>query len=297
MSRKQKIKAVLDTDTYNEIDDQFALAYLMLAKELFEVRGVFAAPFSNSRSSGPADGMEKSYEEILRLFELLGENPEKLVFRGSRAYLPDRNTPVDSPAARRLIELAGEARADGEKLAVLAIAAITNVASALLIAPEIANDISIIWLGGHEYDFENNREFNLFQDVPAGQVIFDSGAELIHVPCCNVASALLTDVPELFARCRPSGRLGKYLAEITRDYMAEDKVEKKVIWDIATVGFLSCPEAFKNEVISAPILRDDSSWELTAGRHPVTVVRAIDRDIVFDDLFARLAEFAAGRNN
>ena len=295
MSENKKIKAVLDTDTYNEIDDQFALAYLMLAKELFEVRGVFAAPFFNSRSSGPADGMEKSYEEILRLFELLGENPEKLVFKGSRAYLPDRYTPVDSPAARRLVELAREAHAGGEKLAVLAIAAITNVASALLLAPEIAADLTIIWLGGHQYDFEHNREFNLFQDVPAGQVVFDSGAELVHIPCCEVASALLTDVPELFARCRPSGRLGKYLAEITGDYMAEDKVEKKVIWDIATVGFLSCPDAFQKKVISAPILRDDSRWELTAGRHPVTVVTAIDRDIVFDDLFARLAKFAAGR--
>ncbi len=295
MSENKKIKAVLDTDTYNEIDDQFALAYLMLSKELFEVRGVFAAPFFNRRSSGPADGMEKSYEEILRLFELLGENPEKLVFKGSRSYLPDRRTPVDSPAARRLIELAREARASGEKLAVLAIAAITNVASALLIAPEIAADITIIWLGGHEYHFENNREFNLFQDVPAGQVVFDSGAELVHIPCCNVASALLTDVPELLARCRPSGRLGKYLAEITRDYMAEDKTEKKVIWDISTVGFLSCPQAFRKELISAPVLHDDSRWELTSGRHPVTVVRTIDRDIVFDDLFARLAKFAASR--
>lgn len=292
MSDNKKIKAVLDTDTYNEIDDQFALAYLMLDKERFEVRGVFAAPFTNSRSSGPADGMEKSYEEILRLFELLGEKPEKLVFKGSCAYLPDRHTPVESPAARRLIELAREARANGEKLMVLAIAAITNVASALLIAPEIADDIVIIWLGGHAYDFEHNREFNLFQDVPAGQVVFDSGAELVHVPCGNVASALLTDVPELDERCRPSGRLGKYLAEITCDYMAEDNTEKKVIWDIATVGFLSCPEAFKNEVISAPILRNDSSWDLTSGRHPITVVRAIDRDIVFDDLFARLATFA-----
>ena len=59
------VRMVLDTDTYNEIDDQFAVVYALISPEL-DAQAVYAAPFQNSRSSGPGDGMEKSYEEILK---------------------------------------------------------------------------------------------------------------------------------------------------------------------------------------------------------------------------------------
>ncbi|MBQ4298633.1 MAG: nucleoside hydrolase, partial [Clostridia bacterium] len=54
-----KIDVVLDTDAYNEIDDQFALAYLLTFGERCRIRGITAAPFLNERASSPADGMEK----------------------------------------------------------------------------------------------------------------------------------------------------------------------------------------------------------------------------------------------
>lgn len=57
---------ILDTDTYNEIDDQFAPAYPVRSREKLRVRAVTAAPFCRDpatvacRSADPADGMEKS---------------------------------------------------------------------------------------------------------------------------------------------------------------------------------------------------------------------------------------------
>ena len=59
-----KIRMVLDTDTYNEVDDQFALAYAVRSEEKISLEAVYAAPFHNDRSSGPRDGMESSYNEI-----------------------------------------------------------------------------------------------------------------------------------------------------------------------------------------------------------------------------------------
>lgn len=61
------VDVVLDTDTYNEIDDQFALSYMLACKEKLCCKAIYAAPFSNMHSDGPADGMEKSYQEILHL--------------------------------------------------------------------------------------------------------------------------------------------------------------------------------------------------------------------------------------
>ncbi len=289
------VPAVLDTDTFNEIDDQFALCYLMLSPEHFEPRAITAAPFFNSRSTSPADGMSKSHDEILRVLELLRENRGNFVWRGSETYLPDRDTPVESEAARRIVELARHAAARDEVLYVLAIGAITNVASALLMAPEIVGSVVVVWLGGHSYQHPRNDEFNLHQDIPAAQVVFDSGVPLVHVPCCGAASQLGIQLPELEERCASSGPIGRFLYERTRDYLNNDRNVEKVIWDIATVACFDIPDAVVSEVIAAPSLADDNHWMFPADRHEIRVVRAFDRDRVFTDLFSRLASFAAQR--
>ena len=84
-----KVSAVLDTDTYNEIDDQFALAYAVLA-EIIDLEAVYAAPFHNKRSSGPADGMEKSYQEIHRIqgrLQTMGVAVPERVCKGAQSFL------------------------------------------------------------------------------------------------------------------------------------------------------------------------------------------------------------------
>ena len=73
---------VLDTDTYNEVDDQFALCYALCSPERLNVQAVYAAPFFNDRSNGPEQGMERSYDEIVRLLGKLGRSPEGLAFKG-----------------------------------------------------------------------------------------------------------------------------------------------------------------------------------------------------------------------
>ena len=83
-----KVKMVLDTDAYNEIDDQFAIAYALLAPEKIDLQAIYAAPFFNTRSQGPEDGMERSYNEILKLLRLAGrEDMISKTFKGSRGYL------------------------------------------------------------------------------------------------------------------------------------------------------------------------------------------------------------------
>ena len=68
-----KIDVVLDTDAYNEIDDQFAIAYMLKNPEKLNVKAIYAAPFLNARSTSAGEGMEKSYKEI---FKLTDEVPE-----------------------------------------------------------------------------------------------------------------------------------------------------------------------------------------------------------------------------
>ena len=296
MSEKLPITAVLDTDTYNEIDDQFALSYALLARQAVDLRAVIAAPFSNFRAATPGEGMQKSYDEICRILALFGRSAENFAYPGSTRYLPDRRTPVDSAGARRIVELAREARAAGRKLHVLAIAAITNVASALLLAPEIVRDVVIVWLGGHDFDWKDNNEFNLRQDVAAAQVVFDSGAPLVWIPCRSVASHLDITLDELRPALAPAGELGKFLYGRTEELMKLRNIPSKVIWDISTVAYFSVPDACFAHPIPAPVLGDDKSWNPVAGRHDIVMVRALDREAVFADLFRKLATFDAAKN-
>jgi len=127
-----KVRMVLDTDTYNEIDDQFALAYACLSEDKLQLEAVYAAPYFNNRSSSAGDGMEKSYQEILRLLKMLGKSPEGFAFRGSDRYLEDASRPLRSEAALDLIKKATAASPDNP-LYVVTVGCITNIASAILI--------------------------------------------------------------------------------------------------------------------------------------------------------------------
>src|SRR5690606_15532919 len=98
-----KVRVVLDTDTYNEIDDQFAVVYALLSPERMTVEAIYAAPFLNRRSSSPGEGMRKSHEEILRLLERMGRSPEKWVFAGSEGFLESYDKPLGSDAASDLV--------------------------------------------------------------------------------------------------------------------------------------------------------------------------------------------------
>lgn len=283
-------EAVLDTDTFNEMDDQFALIFALLSPELLHLRAVTAAPFFNELSTGPGDGMEKSYQEIRRLLEL-AEAPVSLAHRGSTSYLPDRCTPVDSPAARRIVELALEAKRRGTVLHILAIAALTNVASALLLAPEIAGSCVIVWLGGNPPEWPDYREFNFYQDIPAVQVVFDSGAPLIQIPCVHGAETLITTLAELEEHCAPFGPIGAGLYDVALRFM--NRQGSRIIWDISTVGIFAAPEAFTTELLPTPVPGDDGRWRREPGRPLCRYVSRINRDPVFRALFGKIAAAAA----
>lgn len=280
------VSMVLDTDTYNEIDDQFAVVYGLLSDRL-DIEGIYAAPFSNHRSSGPADGMQKSYEEILRLLERLGRPHEGFVYHGSDRYLDQVGTPVESDAVHDLIQRA--MRPLEQPLYVVAIGAITNIASALLIEPKIGQHIVVVWLGGHPQYWPHTREFNLGQDVLSAQVIFDSGVPVVQIPCKNVAEHLRTTVPEMEAYVQGRGAIGDYLHHIFCEYHDDYYAWSKVIWDISTIAFLNCPEWVPTEVRPSPVLRDDATWgPEDNSRHPFRVAIDVDRDRVFADLFRKL---------
>ena len=288
-----KVDVVLDTDTYNEIDDQFALSYLVKSDDKLNLKAVYAAPFHNHHSSGPADGIEKSYQEIMNLFDLMDRQDLKaLVYRGSERYLPSEIEPVVSPAAEDLAKRAME-YTEEDPLYVLAIGAITNVASAILINPQIVDRIVIVWLGGNAHNWPNNKEFNLYQDVAAARIIFGCGAAFVQLPCSGVVSNCATSGPELDYWLRGKNKLCDYLVAHTVDEAAicgQTGCWTRVIWDITPVAWLLDESFMEGKLVHAPIPEYDHHYAQDETRHFMNYIYHVDRDKIFTDLFAKLAK-------
>ena len=286
-----KVNVVLDTDTFNEIDDQFAIVYALLSKDKINLQAIYAAPFFNHLSENPKDGMAKSYDEIIRILTLM-EEPVDLVHRGSENFLPAVDKPVDSPAVRDLIARAMAADED-EPLYVAAIGAITNVASAILLEPKIINKITVIWLGGHALHWRDTKEFNLRQDVAAAKVLFDSGVPLLHIPCQGVASHLLTTLPEVERYVKGKGSIGNFLAKRYEECSKDHYGYSRVIWDISAIAWLVNPDFVPTVLEHSPVLTDQITWSRDPSRHFIRYANFVHRDQIFKDFFHKLEVYAS----
>ncbi len=284
--KSRPARMVLDTDTYNEIDDQFAVVYALISPEL-DVQAVYAAPFKNSRSRGPGDGMEKSYEEILRILSRLDKSPNGFAFKGSTHYLTDMKKPERSPAAMDLVERARKS-SPKDPLYVVPVGAITNVSNAILIDPSIINNIVVVWLGGNGHHWPHQREFNFRQDLNASRVIFDSGVPFVQLPCTPIVTHFTTTVPEMERYVGGRGAIGDYLLKIFKGYKKDHFAWSKVLWDMTAVAWLVNDQWLPSDLVHSPIVTDNYTFSFDTSRHLIRRVNFVRRDPIFRDFFTKL---------
>jgi inosine-uridine nucleoside N-ribohydrolase len=284
---KAKVRMVLDTDTYNEIDDQFALVYAFLSKERLQLEAVYAAPYFNNRSTSPGDGMEKSYQEILRLLKMLGKSPDGFAFRGSDRYLPEVTQPVRSEAALDLVKKAMASSPD-DPLYVVPVGCITNIASAILIEPKIIERIVVVWLGGNSLEWPHQKEFNLMQDVKAARVVLNSGVPMVIMPCQPVISHFHTTIPELSHYLKGKNQISDYLLNMTIEYSGGKDYWSKVIWDVTAVAWLVNPSWLPTNLVHSPVLTDQVTYSTDRSRHFIRMATSVNRDAIFRDLFGKI---------
>jgi len=286
-TRRRK-KVIVDTDAFNEMDDQFAIAYA-LGSEAMDVLAINAAPFHNDRSAGFEDGMVKSYEEIKRITACQDNGDRIPVFMGSRRPITVTGEPDDSPAARNIIDIA--LRSD-ETIYILTLGACTNVTSAIMMCPEIAEKICVVWLAAAVPGKERILEFNLAQDYRAGQILFNSTVPLVLCPAWDVTCTLSAGAGELLS-VEKSNRTGAYIGALTRSFWESTgggKSDwKRIIWDIAAPALIAEPDAAELSVFPAPVLTDDQKYACDSSRHHMIFLTGIDRDRAFASCFAAIA--------
>lgn len=277
-----KMRVLLDTDAFNEIDDQFFIAYSFFEKRL-EIEGVAAAHYRWENGS-----VDESYHEILRVLRIMGVKPKIPIVRGADKGMPDHQSPLASSATDLIYKLA--MKDDPRPLNILAVGALTNVASALLLHPEIKSKVRVIWLGGFPPD-GRIVEFNAANDRAAVKAVFESGVDLTVVPTETCARYLTLPYEEARARLRHTNLLGEYLLGLVRDYGDRNKI----IWDISVTAYAlqaaGSERFFEVEEEPAPVIdMGQAKYIRRQGPHKIKVCQNANRDAVFASLFRHIPQ-------
>ena len=286
LQNMKKINVILDTDTYNECDDQFALAYMIKSQDVFNIEAITIAPFSHEiKNVNSKDSQDLSYNEVLKICKWLNFDTSNKVFKGSTNYLQN-GYDEDNQAIDKIIEVALK----NEKTYIMSIGAITNIALAIKKEPKIINKIEVIWLGGHSLLQNNNLEYNFKQDIEAVRTVFSSKVKLTIIPCKNVASNLRTSIYELNHYLKNKNELCNYLIDRFYNDGYHGVQERRVIWDISVIAYMINKKWFTYENINCPNINCDTSYEMITNNHKITMVNYIDVDKVYSDLFKKLGE-------
>ncbi len=284
---KSTVDAVIDTDAYNEVDDQFAIGYMLRSSDKLRTLALYAAPYSFPDKVTTEEGMERSYEEIIRLLALAGE--DKPVFRGSRTYLPDAKTPVISDA---VLDLADRVKkySPESPLYVIAIGALTNIASAILLEPKMTENAVLVWLGGHSHDLGWTDEFNMRQDLLATRIVMTSGIPLVQIPCEGVASAFSISEPELKEYLVGKNPLADHLASNVLQAQAASPLKwARVLWDVTAVGWLIDPGFTISRIMPTFIPNDEFKY-VKSDAPESRYVCWINRNALMTDLIDKLTK-------
>lgn len=291
---RSKIRVIISTDARNEADDQFAIAYAMMSPKL-DVKGIIGAHFceacrmnsSPHYGADPEKTMQASYDEIVRVLEKMNLDNPPLVLHGSVLPLADEHTPQDSEGARFIID---EAHRDGAPLYVINLGAITDLASAYLIDPSIAHSIkACLWLGGGRFP-EGGAEFNLENDIAAGNVVMDSKLT-VHLLPMNSTAPIKMPFSEMALRVRPFGAIGRYLFDNTLAFSSScphPQGESWIMWDIAAVSLLLDPHPQQFFICNAPRFRADMTYESCQREHPILVYERIEPRFSLEDFYCKL---------
>ena len=289
---ERRARVIVNTDAKNEADDQFAIVHALLSPTL-DVRGLIAAHFGTRRSQR---SMEESREEIELLLRSMNLTGKVTVADGATTGLIDERAPQDSPGARLIIEESQLASKD-DPLFVAFLGPLTDMASAILLDPEIVQrDVVVIWIGGVGYGGLASYpgiEFNLSNDIAAANVVFDSGIEIWQVPS-SVYSMVSVGYAELDDKIGQAGPLGEYLIRQLHEWNAThhpEPIESRSLGDSPAVSLMLFPRGGTFRIVPAPRFGIEGHYVPGSG-HPIRVCESVDVRFLLEDMFAKIRKFA-----
>jgi inosine-uridine nucleoside N-ribohydrolase len=242
----------------------------------------------------------------------LAQRTDVPVVAGAAEPLRRRTEPQPSPASDAIV---AEAMRDDTTvpLFVTCGGGLTNIASAWLTEPRIAERLTLIWIGGREHPGLAEPppgalavEYNTGIDLIAAQVVFnDSNLDVWQVPR-DVYRQVLASRSELLTRMRPQGPLGAHLFDALGDaaravaafdvHMGETYVlgdSPLVLLSALWSNFDPAPSSSRWVMQPRPNLTDTGGYEPNLRGEPFRVFTQLDTRLLLEDLYAKLALLAS----
>lgn len=286
----KRIRLIIDTDAKNEADDQFAIVHALLTPR-FSNKGIIAAHFGTERTQ---NSMEESYEECEKIVSLLGMTGDIPLYRGAQRAMTDERTAAVSEGAEFIIREA--MKDDAMPLYVISLGAITDLASAYLMEPRIADRLTAIWIGGGQWP-DGEREFNLSNDIDAANVVMASNIPLWVVPR-NVYSTIRVSLAELALKVRPYGAIGDYLFQQMVDFnhaaAGNPRFPKGEMWslgDSPAVSLLLDSHEYAYDMKPAPRVTRDMRYVHHQKERLIRWYNEVDARFTLEDMYAKIALF------
>ncbi|TAE29021.1 MAG: nucleoside hydrolase [Cytophagales bacterium] len=301
-----RMRVIVDNDFSGDPDGLFQLAHLLMSPSV-EVRGIIGSHLrvgdGFDRSTTQADNAAKKAREVLSIMNVTKPIP---VFAGSNTAMVNDSTPVKNEAVNFIIQ---EALRTDTKLPLYVVcgAGLTEIASAVLTNPQIADKLTLIWIGGPEYTElatpppgYTEVEYNLNIDQAAARAVFNRSAVALWQIPRNAYRQCLISYAQLLTKVKPRGKTGAYLAGTLESLMTRIQSflnigETYILGDSPLVLLTALQSSFEADpssstyvVRQAPRINAAGVYAHNHKGRPIRVYTQLDTGLMFNDFFAKL---------
>ena len=301
-----RIRVIVDNDFSGDPDGLFQLTHLLLSPSV-EIRGIIGSHLKVNDGFDPsktqAQNAALKAKELVQMMDLKVTIP---IIAGSDVAMPNDSTPVKSDAVDFIIKEALRTNSK-QPLYLLCGAGLTEIASALLTAPQIANKLTLIWIGGAEYpDLAipppnySNPEYNLNIDIAAARVVYNRSLIPIWQVPRNAYRQTLIPYSQLLVQVQPQGKVGNYLTGLLENLMTRLQQfinigETYILGDSPLVlltalqsSFEADPSSSEYVIKAAPTINQQGAYEFNHYGRGIRVYTRLDVNLMFNDFFAKL---------
>jgi inosine-uridine nucleoside N-ribohydrolase len=287
-------------DLAGDLDGLFAAVHAVLSRSI-DLRGIVATGTGNKR-----EGSDRAVALANEMLSLMGMTGRVKVARGCAGKMTAAKTPMPSPGVQAIIEEA--MRTDTRLPLYVAVGGgLTEVASALLLEPQIAGRFTLIWIGGDAYPAGGTGETNFNIDPLAAQYVFnDTSTSLWQLPR-SVYATCIVSAAEIQAFVAPHGAIGRWLYQKVVDAplqfnKALNTGETWTMGDNPLVVLAALGDWAPNirpfrydrtgsslfDEVVAPRLNANGTFSERAEGRKIRIYKTIDTRLMLNDLFAKL---------
>jgi inosine-uridine nucleoside N-ribohydrolase len=302
----RRIKVLFDTDANNELDDQHAMAYLFFNSDKFDVVGVTVNATYNG---GNIDGQYEEAKRVMQLCNVYQRIPLLKGADGSFASIKQnvRKASYDGSEAVNFI-ISQARKAGAEKLVLLPVGKLTNIALALEKDPSIASKVRVVWLGSNypepgEYNQDNDTvalNYILNKKVPFEIVTVrygkPSGTSAVTATRKEIADKMPGMGPK--AAQPVTGRhggsfssFGDYSVDLFKHIGTHDEAGTRALYDMAAVAIVKNPTWAKRRIIPAPVLINNTWQERPENKRTIVIWEHFNKEAIMNDFYQRMKKY------